>query len=106
MLVAWSNLHVFYWRWSWGSHSAGATVRYRTRGDWSHWRVVLFQRNGRRIESVRDGRYRARRSLTLIEVTHWRTAPGTRERVGLKSYVRVKVSPGGRPVHPTREATP
>lgn len=102
LILAWAGVHVFVWLPSWGSHSLGVTVRVRRAGGWTHYRVVVLQRNAfamgrwQRKSPERVGRFYVRRSLTLLEVSRWRTAPGTRGRTGLKGYVRLKVSPGGR----------
>lgn len=107
LLIASRDVHVFVWSPRLGADSYGVTVRHRTRSnDWLHWRLVAFQhgsgmRTGyaRKRHSNRGGqRFLARRTLTLLEASRWRTVGGTDARVGLKAYVRLKVSPGGRQV--------
>lgn len=103
MLLAWANAHLFAFAPQLGADSYGVTFRVRRDGGWDHYRVILFQRNrstaySRRRHSERGGqRFMARPTLTLLELCRWRTAPGTNERVGMKSYFRVKASAGGRP---------
>jgi hypothetical protein len=102
MLVAARNLHLFIWSPRTGASSTGFTLRLRRGGGWTHYRLVLLQRNratghSRRRHTARAGqRFAARPTLTLVELARWRTAPGTSERVGLKSYLRVKAGAGGR----------
>lgn len=98
MLLAAKHVHVFVWVPKMGADSAGVTVRFRWRGGWTHVRLILFQRNPfprQNRNRMRPGTYKARRTCTLLELSSWRTAPGTVDRVGLKSYLRVKASPGG-----------
>lgn len=104
LIVAGKRVHVFVWLPSWSvvNDSVGVTVRYRAHGGWTHWRIVLMQRNASALSrrrgqaGGRTNRVFTRRTLTLVELSRWRTQPGTSERVGLKAYARLKVSPGGR----------
>lgn len=101
LLLAGRHVHVFVWLPSWGSRSFGSTLRFRHRDGWTHYRLVLLQRNPtgaqtRRQASGRAGRFYIRGTLTVFEVARWRTSPGTHGRDGMKQYVRLKVSPGGR----------
>lgn len=102
LILAWPGIHVFVWLPSWGTHSLGIAVRVRRAGGWTHYRLVVLQRNPfamgqwQRKSPERVGRFYVRRSLTLLEASRWRTAPGTHGRTGLKGYIRLKVSPGGR----------
>lgn len=103
LLVATSDLHVFVWipRLN-NTRSAGVTVRKRTGRDWRHWRMTLWQRNARDLARVRKkgsgrtGRYAVRATVTVFELATWWTENGTTERMDMKSYVRLKVAPGGR----------
>ena len=117
MLMAWKNAHLFVWLPRMGTDSLGATFRVRRGGGWRHWRVTVLQRNHNpnakgpaqppvgtknrpkreRYGKPRPGKFIARRSLTLFELSWWKTAPGVRDRIGLKGYVRLKASAGGRP---------
>jgi hypothetical protein len=116
LVLAWPNVHVFVWvPWAHGSESTGTTIRLRRLGGWDHYRLVLWQRNaltGRRgwkktAHGERSGRVALRPTITVCELARWRTAPGTADRVGLKAYVRLKVSAGGREVEsiPTVEVS-
>lgn len=102
LLLAARNAHLFIFAPALGSDSTGVTLRMRRAGGWTHYRVIVCQRNHpgynqRRRHTKRHGqRFMARPTLTLIEIARWRTAPGTYDRTGLKSYLRVKLSPGGR----------
>lgn len=104
LLIAGDDAHLFVWAPFTGANSFGACFRYRTDREenrWTHLRLMLMQRNGRRPDKIREGgrtgaRFVGRRTLTVAEVDQWTTKNGTRERVGLKRYVRLKVGPGGR----------
>lgn len=104
LLLAWRNAHLFIFAPPLGADSTGVTFRMRRPDGWTHYRLIVCQRNHpgthqRRRHMNRHGqRFMARPSLTLIELCHWRTAPGTNARVGLKAYIRVKLSPGGRSI--------
>lgn len=107
LLVAANNLHLFVWCPALGADSYGATLRFRRDERWTHLRLLLMRRNPRRREGLpREGRWLARKTLTAFEVSRWVTENGTRERVGLKQYVRVKVGPGGRHVDPLTKDQP
>jgi hypothetical protein len=101
MLVAGPDTHVFVFLPGMGNDGMGITVRRRGNDErWTHWRVTVMQRNGATSKKplrVRRGeRIAARRTLTVFEASRWQTDKGTTQRVGLKSYVRFKLSPGGR----------
>ncbi len=106
LLVAWPRLHLFVWTRGMAADfdktpSYGLTLRVRRTVGWTHMRVSLLQRNrsGAELRDARPGhRFLLRGTLTLLEVSRWDTSPGTSDRLGLKSYVRFKVSPGGREV--------
>lgn len=100
MLLAWAHVHLFVWvPWtSGGDDSFGMTLRWRRAEGWTHVRMVIFQRNkiDRSRWKGRRGHWLLRRTLTLFEITRWDTRPGVYGRHGMKSYIRVKISPGGR----------
>lgn len=103
LLLAGSNVHVFLWAPQLGATSYGVTVRHRDGDDWQHYRL-MFLEHGRRPDSRQRGRhsdrggqrFMARPTLIFAELSRWRTTGGTQVRVGLKSYIRVKIGPGGR----------
>lgn len=105
LVIAGRALHCFVWvPWTHGSDSTGITLRFRRGARWTHLRLVLLQRNhppgGWRHKTHkryadRGGTMLMRPTLTLFEISRWDTAPGTQNRVGLKSYVRLKISLGG-----------
>lgn len=103
MLLAWPNAHLFLFAPSLGADSFGVTFRVRADGGWTHYRAIVWQRNranahSRSRHTERGGqRFLARPTLTILELCRWRTAPGTNARVGMKSYLRLKASAGGRP---------
>lgn len=111
LIVAGRNLHVFVWLPRMGGDSLGATVRWR-RGqeNWSHLRLTLLQRNALGASALRHkhgrvGRFAIRRTLTIAELSSWTTRGGTRERVDIKWYVRLKAGAGGRQID-NGEVTP
>jgi hypothetical protein len=103
LVLARRSLHVFVWSPWTGANSTGCCVRHR-RGDvWTHWRLIVFQRNaqnGSRLRhmspkrAARGDRIRLRPTLTVFEVSRWQTRDGTgeRQRFGTKGYVRLKIS--------------
>jgi hypothetical protein len=98
LLVALRHLHVFVWAPAMGADSYGTTVRFRRANDWHHLRIVLWQRNRVGWKPDRPGHFFVRPTVTALELSRWRTRTGTTERWGLKNYVRVKLSAGGRQV--------
>lgn len=99
LVFAGRDAHLFIWCPWLGADSAGATFRYRVGDDWVHYRLLLGQRGRSRDRNkMRGGRFTARRTLILCEVSRWRTRGGTQERTDLKAYVRLKLSPGGREI--------
>lgn len=104
LLLAFHDAHLFVWAPPLGADSTGVTFRVRRADGWTHYRLIIGQRNHpgnrqRRRHTNRHGqRFMARPSLTLIELCRWRTAPGINDRVGLKAYLRLKLGPGGRSV--------
>lgn len=106
LLLALDHVHVFVW---WpgmsrrcGPDSFGTTVRWRRGTSWQHVRLTLFQRNALRGSQLRSknggraGQWAIRRTLTIFELSGWTTYNGTRERDGMKSYLRLKAGAGGR----------
>src|ERR1700729_1060229 len=92
------DFHVFIFR-------GGATLRIRhSHNDWQHYQVILLRKN--KVGAYEQKRTRTRRgqkflsppTLTVFEIAHWKTLNGTVTRTGLKSYIRVKVGPGGKQV--------
>jgi hypothetical protein len=102
MMLAWPNAHLFLFAPSLGADAYGVTFRVRRDGGWTHYRVTVCQRNrgnahSRRRHTDRGGqRFLARPTLTILELCRWRTAPGTNQRIDMKSYLRLKASAGGR----------
>jgi hypothetical protein len=99
-------VHTFVWWPGFGGDSYGVTVRHRAGEDWTHYRLIWWQRRrnpASRREMVRN-KSRSRRTgtvvvrapVTVFELAKWRTKGGTTERTGTKGYVRVKVALPGR----------
>src|ERR1035437_3581283 len=93
LVIARDNLHIFIFTPSQGNNCFGVTVRHRKNGGWNHHRLVLLQHNARsnsrirqRTSSSRQGKIRSRLTLTVFELSSWRTEPDLFTRVGLKSY--------------------
>lgn len=104
LLVAHRDFHLFVWTpLTHGDSLCGFTARWRRGRVWTHARVSLMRKNERpgtryrQQTRTRRGVVLMRRSLTLAEVSTWKTGPGTRDvRVGTKGYVRLKVAWPGR----------
>lgn len=98
MLLAADNIHVFIWAPMTGADSFGMTVRWRSGRRWVHYRMLMLRRNTRARDngSIREGHWIARPTLTVFEMSRWHTMGGTGERAGIKSYLRLKASAGGR----------
>ncbi len=114
LVLARRSLHVFVWSPWTGANSTGGCVRYRRGDAWTHWRLILLQRNpqnGSRLRSMspkraaRGDRVRLRPTPTLFEASRWQTRDGTgeRQRFGTKGYVRFKIAlPGSEAGEETR----
>lgn len=98
------NVHVFVWTprtvLPGSAPSYGCTVRRRAGEGWRHVRLILWQHNtparhGNGLARSRAATITARPTLTLFELSSWRTTGGTRERGDVKAYARFKVGPGG-----------
>lgn len=114
LVLARRSLHVFVWSPWTGANSTGGAARFRNGQVWTHWRLILFQRNpqnGSRLRQMspkraaRGDRILIRPTLTLFEVSRWQTRDGTgeRQRFGTKGYVRFKIAlPGAEAGEETR----
>ena len=102
LIVAWRHAHLFVWSPWHGADSFGATLRVRHGARWTHWRLVLLQRNPINMGRWQEKTQRTsctlllRPTLTVAELCRWDTEGGCTKRIGLKSYLRLKASTGGR----------
>lgn len=116
--VIWRRLHIFVFIPGVSKKGFGVTIRIRTsERHWIHYQLVLFERHrgggawrqeqkyntkryikGQRRSPGRNGPFIVRPTLTIFEFTKWYTKGDNKTRVGLKSYIRLKASLGGKQI--------
>lgn len=114
----WPRFHFYVFVPGVSKKSFGLTIKIRKSPHlWVHYQLILFERNrgrsdwireqkdnqkryerGQRRNPARQGKFIVRPTITIFELTRWHTKGDNKTRKGLKSYIRLKVCPGGKAI--------